>query len=204
MWQLRHQSWAARFQLDKVAERPPPKRALKARAGANPRKGVKAATMFSKGIRTQLDAVLLAAKAKLARSAGEVTIVDGKVDMASTLTVLAGADTACGQAAGWLAAQLHLPLYRVSLDRLRGQQTGDVQRIFRRVFEAAARSDCVLYFDHAEALFGKKTRGGVNDRVVDSLLEYIALSRGLILWAVPSRKKVEPVWVQYADHWIDV
>lgn len=210
MWQLRHQSWAARFQLDKVAERSSPKRIPKARGGAKPVKGAKTKrgttipTTFTKGTRAQYDAVLLATKAKLARTAGRISIIDGKVDVASTLAILVGADAACEQAAGWLAAQLHLPVYRVSLDSLRGRQAGDIQRLFKRVFEAAARRDCVLYFDRAEAWFGPNTAGKVNDRVVDSLLEYIALSRGLVLWAVPSRKKIDPMWVQYADHCIDV
>ncbi|MFE9775570.1 ATP-binding protein [Streptomyces sp. NPDC005931] len=60
-------------------------------------------------------------------------------------------------AARLVAGDLGLPLYRVDLSRTVSKYIGETERNLDQVFSAAERSDAVLLFDEAEALFGKRS-----------------------------------------------
>ncbi|HSA50434.1 MAG TPA: ATP-binding protein [Yinghuangia sp.] len=64
-------------------------------------------------------------------------------------------------AARLLAGRLGLPLHRVDLAAVVSKYIGETERNLDAVFAAAARTDTVLMFDEAEALFGK--RGEITD-----------------------------------------
>lgn len=211
MWQLKHQGWARRFELDAVAERARSPR----RHGRRPLSGEKARTIskirtkpvsvFRIGTAYELHAVVQNVRTKLARPAGHVKIVNDKLDKANLLVALAGDELKRENAAAWLADQLHLPLYRVSLGALMMTGWSEAERILGRIFKAAVRGDVVLYFDQADELFGlgKKTTHD-KARVTNEFLQHIVLSRGLIILAVTGRKKIEPMWVNYTDYFIDL
>lgn len=212
MWQLKHQGWARRFVLDAVAERASPPRAKKGKtpparstARLSSSKRTQAAVTFRAEIAQHLQTVVKNARAQLARPAGRIKIVNGKLDQASLLVVLAGDALTRDRAAHWLADQLRLPLYSVSLEAWIAEGWTETERNLDRVFKAAERGDVVLYFEDAELLFGisKKTTQA-QTRVTNALLQHIALSRGLVLLAVSGRKKIEPVWVHYADDFIEL
>jgi len=64
-------------------------------------------------------------------------------------------------AAGIVAGELGLELYRVDLGALIDKYVGETEKNLSRVFDAAGRSGAVLFFDEADALFGR--RGEVRD-----------------------------------------
>ncbi len=64
-------------------------------------------------------------------------------------------------AAGVLAGALRLNLYRVDLAAVVSKYVGETEKNLDKIFDAAARGGAVLYFDEADALFGK--RGEVKD-----------------------------------------
>ena len=59
------------------------------------------------------------------------------------------------------ADELGLKIYRVHLDRVERSSIGETEKNLNKVFSAGERSNVILFFDEADALFGK--RGGVKD-----------------------------------------
>ena len=60
-------------------------------------------------------------------------------------------------AAQQLAAQLDRNLYRVDLSAVVSKYTGETEKHLDRLFAQAETKDWVLFFDEADALFGKRT-----------------------------------------------
>ena len=59
--------------------------------------------------------------------------------------------------AGIMAAELELDLYRVDLSGLVSKYIGETEKNLDRVFAAARASNAMLFFDEADALFGKRS-----------------------------------------------
>lgn len=64
-------------------------------------------------------------------------------------------------AAEVIANELGLNLFRIDLSRVVSKYIGETEKNLERIFAAAVRSNSVLLFDEADALFGK--RSAVND-----------------------------------------
>jgi hypothetical protein len=60
-------------------------------------------------------------------------------------------------AAEVLANELHLDLYRIDLAGVVSKYIGETEKNLRRVFDAAEDSGAILFFDEADALFGKRS-----------------------------------------------
>ena len=60
-------------------------------------------------------------------------------------------------AAEVLASHLRLDLYRIDLAGVVSKYIGETEKNLKRIFDAAERSGAVLFFDEADALFGKRT-----------------------------------------------
>jgi hypothetical protein len=60
-------------------------------------------------------------------------------------------------AAEVIANELDLELYRVDLAGVVSKYIGETEKNLRRVFDLAERSGAILFFDEADALFGKRT-----------------------------------------------
>ena len=79
------------------------------------------------------------------------------------ITALFSGDSGTGKtlAAEVIARELRLDLYRVDLAGLVSKYIGETEKNLRRVFDAAEEGGCILLFDEADAVFGKRTE--VND-----------------------------------------
>jgi hypothetical protein len=66
------------------------------------------------------------------------------------------AGTGKTMAAHIIASELELELYKVSIASLVSKYIGDTEKNLDSVFANAAEHDCVLFFDEADALFGKR------------------------------------------------
>ncbi len=60
-------------------------------------------------------------------------------------------------AAGVLAQELNLDLYRIDLSSVVSKYIGETEKNLRRVFDAAESGGVILLFDEADALFGKRS-----------------------------------------------
>ena len=60
---------------------------------------------------------------------------------------------------GGAGAELRLDLYRIDLSAVVSKYIGETEKNLRRVFDAAEEGGAMLFFDEADALFGKRSRG---------------------------------------------
>jgi SpoVK/Ycf46/Vps4 family AAA+-type ATPase len=58
--------------------------------------------------------------------------------------------------AAMMATGMDQDLYRVNLSEVVSKYTGETEKNFRQVLERAERSQAILYFDEADALFEKR------------------------------------------------
>jgi SpoVK/Ycf46/Vps4 family AAA+-type ATPase len=56
-----------------------------------------------------------------------------------------------------VAAELGLDLYRIDLSGVVSKYIGETEKNLEKIFVAAAATDAVLFFDEADALFGKRS-----------------------------------------------
>ena len=75
-----------------------------------------------------------------------------------TVALFSGADRA-GKivAAEVLARELHLELYRIDLTRVVSTYIRETEKNLSHIFTEASASNAILFFDEADALFGKRT-----------------------------------------------
>ncbi len=77
-------------------------------------------------------------------------------------------------AAGVVANELGLELYRVDLSQLISKYIGETQKNIGRIFDAARRSGCVLFFDEADALFARRSDASdAQDRYSNAEIAYL-------------------------------
>lgn len=76
----------------------------------------------------------------------------------ATLVILAGGSTEQKAAtAESIAKQVSSNLFRVDLGQVVGKYIGETEKNLDRLFADAARTGAVLFFDEADALFGRRT-----------------------------------------------
>ncbi|GAB5535536.1 MAG: hypothetical protein Rubg2KO_17850 [Rubricoccaceae bacterium] len=103
-------------------------------------------------------------------------IRNGPPASCATLIALTGAPKVQMQrAANELAASLGKPLHRVDLPTVTGTYIGETEKNLGRQLGRARASGAVLFFDEADALFGKRTG------VKDSHDRYASLETGHLL-----------------------
>lgn len=77
-------------------------------------------------------------------------------------------------AAGVVANELGLDLYRVDLSAVVSKYIGETEKNLERIFAAAAQSQAVLFIDEADALFGKRTEvQDAHDRYANIEVSYL-------------------------------
>lgn len=89
-------------------------------------------------------------------------------------------------AAEVLANELQLDLYRIDLSQVVSKYIGETEKNLRRIFDAAEDGGVILFFDEADALFGKRTQvKDSHDRYanieVSYLLQRMEAYRGLAI-----------------------
>jgi hypothetical protein len=87
-----------------------------------------------------------------------------------------------------LAAELGLDLYRIDLSAVVSKYIGETEKNLRRLFDAAERGGAILFFDEADALFGRRSEvRDSHDRYanieVNYLLQRMEAYRGLAILA---------------------
>jgi SpoVK/Ycf46/Vps4 family AAA+-type ATPase len=77
-------------------------------------------------------------------------------------------------AAQALARELGVELFRVDLSRVLSKWIGETERNLGRLFDEAAASGCALFFDEADALFGKRSEvKDAHDRYANVEIGYL-------------------------------
>ena len=113
------------------------------------------------------------------------------------ITVFAGPSrSGKTKAAEALAVKIGLAVYRIDLAAVANKYIGETEKNLARVLERAEAKDLILFFDEAEALFGKRTEiRDAHDRYTNSdvnyLLQRIEEYPGLIILATNNKKKLD-------------
>jgi len=77
-------------------------------------------------------------------------------------------------AAQTLARDLGKDLYRIDVSRVVSKYIGETEKNVSRVFDAAEKGDALLFFDEADALFGKRTEvKDSHDRYANIEVKYL-------------------------------
>jgi SpoVK/Ycf46/Vps4 family AAA+-type ATPase len=104
-------------------------------------------------------------------------------------------------AAEVLADYLRLDLYRVDLAGVVSKYIGETEKNLRRVFDAAEQSGSILFFDEADALFGKRTEvKDSHDRYanieINYLLQRMEDYRGLAILATNMKSHLDQAFLR--------
>jgi ATPase family associated with various cellular activities (AAA) len=104
-------------------------------------------------------------------------------------------------AAEVLASDLSLDLYRVDLSGVVSKYIGETEKNLRRVFDAAASGGAILFFDEADALFGKRSEvKDSHDRYanieVNYLLQRMEDHQGLAVLATNMKSALDPAFLR--------
>ena len=77
-------------------------------------------------------------------------------------------------AAEVIAQLLQTPLYRIDLSAVASKYIGETEKNLRRVFNAAENAGVILFFDEADALFGKRSEvKDSHDRYANIAINYL-------------------------------
>jgi AAA+ superfamily predicted ATPase len=107
-----------------------------------------------------------------------------------------------------IAADLQLDLFRVDLSRIVSKYIGETEKNLSRVFEHGALSNCVLFFDEADALFGKRTEvKDAHDRYanieVNYLLSEMDRYEGIIIVSTNLKGNLDPAFIRRFSHVVE-
>jgi len=104
-------------------------------------------------------------------------------------------------AAEVLAHELKLDLYRIDLSQVVSKYIGETEKSLRRIFDAAEEGGALLFFDEADALFGRRTEvKDSHDRYanieVSYLLQRMEQYRGLAVLATNMKQALDPAFLR--------
>lgn len=104
-------------------------------------------------------------------------------------------------AAEVLANALRLSLYRIDLSAVVSKYIGETEKNLRRLFDAAEDGGTILFFDEADALFGKRSEvRDSHDRYanieVNYLLQRMESFRGLAILATNMRSSLDAAFTR--------
>jgi hypothetical protein len=104
-------------------------------------------------------------------------------------------------AAEVLAGHLRLDLFRIDLSTVVSKYIGETEANLRRLFDAAEEGGSILFFDEADALFGKRTEvKESHDRYanieIDYLLQRMESFGGLAILATNMKSALDPAFLR--------
>jgi ATPase family protein associated with various cellular activities (AAA)/winged helix domain-containing protein len=135
---------------------------------------------------------------------------DKAVARTQGLKVLFAGDSGTGKtmAAQVLAAQLGLEIFRVDLATVVSKYIGETEKNLDRIFDAAEGSNAILFFDEADALFGKRSEvSDSHDRYANIEVAYLLQKMegyaGAVILATNFRRNIDDAFVRRLDFVID-
>ena len=111
-------------------------------------------------------------------------------------------------AAEVLANHLELDLYRIDLAGVVSKYIGETEKNLRRIFDAAEQSGAILFFDEADALFGKRSEvKDSHDRYanieINYLLQRMEEYRGLAVLATNRKTSLDRAFLRRLRFLVD-
>lgn len=126
-----------------------------------------------------------------------------KLVASAAVTVLFAGEPGTGKtmAAEVLARELGLSLYKIDIAAMVSKYIGETEKNLERIFTEAERSNVILFFDEADAIFGK--RSGVKDSHdryanigVSYLLQRMEMYSGMTILATNIRANMDEAFIR--------
>jgi ATP-dependent 26S proteasome regulatory subunit len=126
-----------------------------------------------------------------------------KMNRGFGISALFAGDSGCGKtmAAEVIANELRLNLYRIDLSAVVNKYIGETEKNLRRLFDAAEEGGSILFFDEADALFGKRSEvKDSHDRYanieINYLLQRLESYRGLAILATNMKSALDAAFLR--------
>jgi SpoVK/Ycf46/Vps4 family AAA+-type ATPase len=126
-----------------------------------------------------------------------------KLSLGKGLSALFAGESGTGKtmAADIMAGELELDLYKIDLSMLVSKYIGETEKNLRKVFSEAETSNAILFFDEADAIFGKRSEvKDSHDRYANVEISYL-LQRmesydGLVILATNMRSNLDEAFTR--------
>jgi hypothetical protein len=126
-----------------------------------------------------------------------------KMNRGFGISALFEGDSGCGKtmAAEVIANGLRLNLYRIDLSAVVNKYIGETEKNLRRLFDSAATGGAILFFDEADALFGKRfeakdSHDHYANIQINYLLQCIESYRGLAILATNMKNALDTAFIR--------
>jgi SpoVK/Ycf46/Vps4 family AAA+-type ATPase len=126
-----------------------------------------------------------------------------RMDRGLGVSALFAGDSGTGKtmAAGVIANELELDLYHIDLSAVVSKYIGETEKNLRRLFDAAEAGGAILFFDEADALFGKRSEvKDSHDRYanieINYLLQRMEAYRGLAVLATNMKSALDKAFLR--------
>lgn len=126
-----------------------------------------------------------------------------KMNRGLGISALFAGDSGTGKtmAAEVIANELRLNLYRIDLSAVVSKYIGETEKNLRRLFDAAEDGGAILFFDEADALFGKRSEvKDSHDRYanieINYLLQRLEAYSGLAILATNMKSALDPAFTR--------
>ncbi len=128
---------------------------------------------------------------------------DRKLSLGKGLNVLFAGPSGTGKtmAAEIIAGELGLDLYKIDLSTVVSKYIGETEKNLARIFVEAETSNAILFFDEADALFGRRSEvRDSHDRYANIEISYLLQKmeeyEGIVILATNLRKNMDDAFVR--------
>ena len=128
---------------------------------------------------------------------------DRKLSLGKGLNILFAGPSGTGKtmASEIMAGELGLDLYKIDLSTVVSKYIGETEKNLARIFAEAETSNAILFFDEADALFGKRSEvRDSHDRYanieINYLLQKMEEHEGVVILATNFRKNMDDAFVR--------
>jgi SpoVK/Ycf46/Vps4 family AAA+-type ATPase len=135
---------------------------------------------------------------------------DQRLAQGKGLNVLFSGTSGTGKtmSAGIIARELSLDLYKIDLSTVVSKYIGETEKQLSQIFREARSSNAILFFDEADALFGKRSEvKDAHDRYanveVAYLLQKMEEYEGIVILATNFRKNMDEAFTRRLHYVVD-
>jgi len=128
---------------------------------------------------------------------------DKKLSLGKGLNILFSGPSGTGKtmAAGIIAGEVGLDLYKIDLSGIVSKYIGETEKNLKKIFKEAETSNAILFFDEADALFGKRSEvKDSHDRYanieINYLLQKMEEHEGIVILATNFKKNMDEAFLR--------
>jgi AAA+ superfamily predicted ATPase len=128
---------------------------------------------------------------------------DNKLSLGKGLNILFSGPSGTGKtmSAEVIASELSLDLYRIDLSLVVSKYIGETEKNLSRIFKEAEQSNAILFFDEADAIFGKRSEvRDSHDRYanieISYLLQKMEENEGIVILASNLSRNIDDAFLR--------